>query len=84
MKPSLNRSAHDSLLCSEHYAKRALERLDSSTEYLRDELEDHLARLQTLLGKMNHDEALERDRAFLLSDDPLEGIAEYLGSDDDG
>lgn len=77
-------SVRDSLLCAEFHARHALERLDENTEYLRDELEDQLGRLQVLLGKMSRDEALTRDRDFLLSDEPpAEGIAEYLSSADE-
>lgn len=86
MTTSSSPSVHDSLRCAELHARRALERLDDNTEYLRDELEDLHGRISTLLGKMECDAALVRDRAFLLSPDPPpDGLGDWIGGgDDDG
>lgn len=64
---------------AEQHALSALERLTPDTEYLRDELEEHLCRLQTLLGKVEQEECLRLDREVLLSVDPAEGLGEHTG-----
>lgn len=59
----------------------ALEGLTHNTEYLRDELEQHLHRLQVLLDKMEAEEHLRRDREVLLSPDPADpeqGVASWI------
>jgi hypothetical protein len=50
---------------SEQYALDALDKLTTDTEYLRGELEEHLRSLQSLLVKVETEEALRRDRTAL-------------------
>lgn len=70
------------LLEARHHAVCALEQLASGEEYLRDELVDHLARINILLDKMAREDALIRDRDFLHADLSAAGIGEWLGDDD--
>lgn len=86
MTTSSSPSVHDALRLAEFQTRRALERLDENTEYLRDEVECLNGQIRILLEKMNHDAALERDRAFLLSlDPPPEGLRDWIGGGpDDG
>ena len=65
---------------SELYAVRALSALTEETEYLRVDLEEHLARLQVLFGKMAREEVLLRDREAL-QQGPPRGIGEWLEED---
>lgn len=61
-----------------------LEKLGPDTEYLRDELEEHLQRLQVLLGKMRDDAALTQDRDYLQSSAlPEQGLSAWLGDSDE-
>jgi hypothetical protein len=67
---------------SEQHAFHALERIEPPTEYLRPALEEHLRSLQTLLEKVEAEEALRRDRAALLSTlpppDPDHGVSSWI------
>lgn len=77
-----SRDVRSELHYTAHYLGRAAGRLDASTEYLREDIEDLQTRLGALLEKMSRDEALARDRDFLLAlDPPAEGIAGLLGDD---
>ena len=66
---------------AENHATLAFEGLTPTTEYLRQELEQHLSSLHTLLEKMEREEHLRRDRDALLSSDPTpeesKGIGEW-------
>lgn len=55
---------------AEKHGLRAFSRLTQDTEYLRAALEAHLLSLQSLLEKVEVEEALRRDRAALLSTIP--------------
>ena len=78
-------SIYADLVAAEERTLGALNRLTPDTEYLRDELEALLERFYILRVKMDGDEALQRDRAFLLSPDPpADGVGEWLGGSGNG
>lgn len=65
---------------AEYAAQLALDSLTQDTAYLRDDLEEHLRRLQSLLTKIEQEEHLRRDREVLLSlssDDPEQGLSSW-------
>ena len=71
---------------SEHHALLALEELTVDTEYLRNDLEQQLHGLQVLLGKVEQEEHLRRDREVLLSDldAPSEGVLAWISGKNTG
>ena len=71
------------LLLARHHAGLALESLSTDEEYLRGELEKHLEGIQSLLGKMEREEALVRDRDYLQADLADSGLGEWIGGTDE-
>ncbi len=65
-----------------HHTALAVQRIDASTEYLRDELEKLDEQFRTLLGKMEREVALTRDRDYLHADLSAEGVSEWIGGPD--
>ena len=66
---------------AESLALYALQELTPATEYLRSDLEQHLASLQVLLGKMEQEENLLQTRDVLLSsapENPPQGLNEWI------
>lgn len=66
---------------AERMASYALEHITPEEEYLRDELEQHVRSVRTLLDKMSEEEHLRRDRDALLSDvsaDPDQGLNAWI------
>ncbi len=63
--------------------ERVLAALTADTEYLRSELEEQCRSLQILLGKMERDKVLRRDRDAVLSSflSHEEGLGEWLTTD---
>jgi hypothetical protein len=64
---------------AEQHALLALEKLSPQTEYLREELEQHLQCLHVLFQKMEVEEHLRRDRDVLVSP-PAEVAEQGVGS----
>lgn len=65
---------------AENAALLAFESITLDTEYLREDLVEHLRHLQSLMTKIEQEEHLRRDREVLLSlcsDDPEQGLSEW-------
>lgn len=70
------------LIVAREHLRSALERASSDCDYLCEDLEKAFAQVHTLIDKMSCDEALERDRAVLLAEDPPpEGLGDWVGAD---